>query len=85
MTGCSAADRLRDRLVTLELLVFARRGRALHEEKLRAQQTDAFAAEFRDLAGVLESADVGDDLDAVPSLVAAGSSACARSSLRRSS
>jgi hypothetical protein len=33
------------------------------KEKLRAQQADSFAAHFRDLLGILEPADVGEDGD----------------------
>jgi hypothetical protein len=60
-----------DGLVGFELLLFGWRLDAFHEEKLGAQQADAFTAERRDLGGVLESADVGEDFDGVPSAVTA--------------
>ena len=59
-SGPTASD---DRPVVLELLVFRRRVAAFHEEELGAQQADAFAAELGDLAGVVDAADVREDVD----------------------
>ena len=61
--GVPRPTRQGDSLVLFELLVFAGSGSALHEEELRAQQTDAVAAQFRHFAGVLESSNIGGDLD----------------------
>ena len=58
------AHGLSDGLVGLELLLFGRRIGAFHEEEFGAQQPHSFTAEAADLRGILESADVGEDLNA---------------------
>src|SRR4029450_3928084 len=57
--------RFRDGLVGFELLLFRRRIASSQEEELRAQQPYAFTAEPGDPDGVLESADVCENLYAL--------------------
>ena len=63
--GTIRAEGKRDGFVFFKLLVFARGRGALHEQKLRAQQTDAVAAQVSDLAGVFDASDIRGDLNMV--------------------
>src|SRR4029079_12846058 len=58
--------RFRDGLVGFELLLFRRCIASSHEEELRAQQPTPSTAEPGDPGGVLESADVCENLYAPP-------------------
>ena len=54
------SQRLGDGLVGFELLVFVGGGAAFQEQEFRAQQSDAFAAQARNLFGFGQTADVAD-------------------------
>ena len=63
--GTVRAEGKGDGFVFFKLLVFARGRGALHEQKLRAQQADAVAAQLSDLVSVFDAPDIRGDLNMV--------------------